>query len=186
MATKYTKEILEPIVARSISMRQVILELNLKYTGGNYSHIKSRIEKYGIDMSHLTGQGWSYGKKRGYKKDITEYLKLYDEDEFGIKSNDLKKRLLKEKLKEEHCEICGLTEWNGKKIPLHLHHKDGNGKNNVLENLQIICPNCHAQTENYSGKKNSKNAPVEEMVNSADLESASFGGSSPLGSTKPL
>ena len=45
MATKYTKEILESIVARSISMRQVILELNLKYTGGNYSHIKSRIEK---------------------------------------------------------------------------------------------------------------------------------------------
>lgn len=43
-----------------------------------------------------------------------------------------------------------LSEWMGKPIPLELHHKDGNHYNNDLSNLEILCPNCHAQTDNYS------------------------------------
>ena len=50
------------------------------------------------------------------------------------------------------CEICGISEWNGKPISLQLHHVDGNRKNNLLSNIQILCPNCHSQTDNYAGK----------------------------------
>lgn len=64
----------------------------------------------------------------------------------------LHKRLIKEGIKEPKCEICGNSEWCGKPIPLQLDHIDGDSHNHVLENLRLICPNCHAQTETYCGK----------------------------------
>jgi len=50
------------------------------------------------------------------------------------------------------CEVCGITEWMNKPAPLELDHKDGNPNNNALENVRLICPNCHAQTATYKGK----------------------------------
>ena len=70
-----------------------------------------------------------------------------------LRPNFLKKRLYIAGLKEKKCEICGITSWNGKDIVFHLHHKDGNNKNNNFNNLQIVCPNCHSQTENYCRSK---------------------------------
>jgi len=64
----------------------------------------------------------------------------------------LKDRLFNENIKERKCECCGLTVWNNLPIPLELHHKDGDRTNHKLENLQILCPNCHAQTETFRGK----------------------------------
>ena len=64
----------------------------------------------------------------------------------------LKKRLLKENILENKCVICGITEWNKKPISLQLDHIDGNGHNHKLENLRLICPNCHSQTDTYCGK----------------------------------
>jgi len=64
----------------------------------------------------------------------------------------LKNRLLHEGYKEHKCECCGLSVWNGLLIPLELHHKDGNRTNHKFENLQLLCPNCHAQTETYRAK----------------------------------
>lgn len=60
---------------------------------------------------------------------------------------------LEDGLKEERCECCGLSEWMGKPIPLELHHKDFNHYNNSLENLQILCANCHMQAHNYCNSK---------------------------------
>ena len=54
------------------------------------------------------------------------------------------------------CENCGLTEWQGQKVPLEVHHIDGDELNSVLENLQVLCPNCHALTNNYKGKNQKK------------------------------
>ena len=67
-------------------------------------------------------------------------------------SNRLKKRLIEENVKEACCEICGIEEWLGKPAPLELDHINGDRFDNSLENLQILCPNCHAQTETYRGK----------------------------------
>lgn len=72
----------------------------------------------------------------------------------GSFSNSAKrKRLIEDGLKEARCENCGLSEWQGKPIPLELHHKDFNHYNNDLSNLQILCANCHMQAHNYNNNK---------------------------------
>ena len=63
------------------------------------------------------------------------------------------------------CEYCGLDSWNNLPISLQVHHKDGDSLNNLLDNLELLCPNCHAQTENYCGKnKASIGINEEEFV----------------------
>ena len=69
-----------------------------------------------------------------------------------IGSNKLKQKLFDCGIKEKKCEKCKRTKWNRKEIPLQLHHKDGNKTNNELDNLQILCNNCHGQTDNYCKK----------------------------------
>jgi HNH endonuclease/Helix-turn-helix domain of resolvase len=64
----------------------------------------------------------------------------------------LKRRLIAEGLKNPRCERCGITEWRGRALTLALHHINGDGRDNRLENLALLCPNCHAQTPNFSGK----------------------------------
>ena len=63
-------------------------------------------------------------------------------------------KTLKRYLVEQHgnkCWVCGITEWNDKSIVMELEHNDGNSQNNDLENLSLICPNCHSQTATYKG-----------------------------------
>lgn len=78
-----------------------------------------------------------------------------------ITSHNLKIKLIKEGIKENKCERCGCDEWLGQPIPLELHHKDGNHYNNKLNNLEILCPNCHALEPNNSG---AANAGLAELV----------------------
>jgi predicted transcriptional regulator len=66
--------------------------------------------------------------------------------------HNLKSRVIEEGLKENRCEECGLTEWRGKALNMALHHLNGDGADNRLENLVLLCPNCHAQTPNYGGR----------------------------------
>ncbi len=63
-------------------------------------------------------------------------------------------RLLKEGIKQHQCEKCGLKKWLDQDIPLELHHEDGNSSSHRLSNLKLLCPNCHALTDNYRGKNN--------------------------------
>jgi len=65
---------------------------------------------------------------------------------------NLKRRLLREGLKAARCEACGISEWRGAPLSLALHHINGDGRDNRLENLQLLCPNCHSQTENFAGR----------------------------------
>ena len=64
----------------------------------------------------------------------------------------LKKRLIKEKIKENKCEVCGISKWKDKELIMQLDHIDGNSHNHKLDNLRMICPNCHSQTHTYCGK----------------------------------
>lgn len=99
--------------------------------------------------------------RRGIKRDAGEHKKLRIPTELVISgeykkdfvSSRLRKRLINEGYKENICEKCGITEWMGQKITLELHHIDGNRINNKLENLAILCPNCHSLTPNHSRQK---------------------------------
>lgn len=64
----------------------------------------------------------------------------------------LRRRLVSLGLKEERCERCGREEWEGAPLALELHHRNGDGADNRLENLEILCPNCHSQTDNWGGR----------------------------------
>ncbi len=64
----------------------------------------------------------------------------------------IKRRLIAEGLKEDRCECCGNTDWLGEPLNMALHHINGDGLDNRLENLQLLCPNCHSQTPNYGGR----------------------------------
>lgn len=64
----------------------------------------------------------------------------------------LKKRLIKEKILEDKCNICNITKWNGKKLTMRLDHIDGDSHNHLLKNLRLICPNCDSQLPTYCGK----------------------------------
>lgn len=116
--------------------------------------------QYSIDTSHFTGQGWNKGKSF---TDETSLIKLDDilKENTIFKSNTLKKRLIVSKLKNDICEICGCkNEWMGQPITLELHHINGDHYDNRIENLQILCPNCHSQTRNFRNRnRNTKSQP---------------------------
>lgn len=148
MARKYTDEQLRNAVANSLSIAQVLSTLGLKTAGGNYASIKAAITRLGLDTGHFMGQSHNKGKKFGPKKPIEEYLS----NKFPITSYRLKVRLIKEGFFDAKCYSCNHSEWLGKPIPLELEHINGKHADNSIENLTLLCPNCHAQTETYRGK----------------------------------
>lgn len=72
-------------------------------------------------------------------------------------TNKLKHRLVNEGVKEDKCEVCGITEWQGVPITMQLDHIDGNSHNHLYDNLRLVCPNCHAQTDTWCGKNKKVN-----------------------------
>jgi 5-methylcytosine-specific restriction endonuclease McrA len=76
----------------------------------------------------------------------------------------LKLRLLDGGLKEPRCELCGLSDWQGRPIALELHHVNADGLDNRIENLQLLCPNCHSQTDSWGGRNKGKSTKVVSPI----------------------
>lgn len=148
MKVNYSKELMEEAVKNSVSIAQVCNYIGLKPIGGNYKTIKAKIALYNLDTSHFTGQRWNAGLSL---IDKTCHLKLEDilKDGINYSSDLLRKRLINAELKQNICEQCGLS---GEEINLELHHINGNHFDNRLENLQILCPNCHSKTDNFRNR----------------------------------
>ncbi len=165
--TKYTKELIEKFVNKSKSIKDVILHLGLKPNNGNYRNISGKIKIYGISIEHFTRnptRGKTYENCESIRK-TTRRIRWPDEKVFcknsvSIQGQPLKKRLIFDKGWKDECVICGLkAEWNGKPITLQVDHINGSFNDNRLENLRILCPNCHSQTDTYAGRRNSLEKP---------------------------
>ena len=150
---KRTKEDYELAIRDSYSIAETCRKLGIRPTGGNYRVINNIIEKYELDTSHFTGQGWNVGLK--FNPSPAQPIDEILVKDSSYQSFKLKKRLLKEGIKEYKCECCGLKEWLNEPIPLELHHINGDNKDHRLENLQMLCPNCHAKTDTYRRRKKS-------------------------------
>lgn len=155
MKANYNKENLIEIVKNSYSISDVARILGLKPMGSNFNTIRKYIDLYNIDISHFTGQTWNKGINYLEKTAIVPLSKILQENT-NFQSDQLKKRLISEGIKEYKCEKCGITEWCNEPITLELHHINGNRYDNRLENLQILCPNCHSQSHNWKGKNRKK------------------------------
>lgn len=83
-----------------------------------------------------------------YEKNKREFLNLLVSGHY-TRTTRIRNGLIKFGLKEHKCECCGRTTWNGRPIPIDVHHIDGDNSNNSIENLQILCSNCHRQTDNF-------------------------------------
>jgi 5-methylcytosine-specific restriction endonuclease McrA len=155
MKSKYTKEILKPLVEKNKSLAGVIRDLGLKPRGSNYTFIRRRINECLLDTSHFTGQGWRIGKLSYNKYDVNGFIEnVLVVDGPGWTSHNIKNKLFEFGLKEKQCENCPQGSiWNGGELRFHLDHINGNHSDNQLENLKILCPNCHSQTSTYSTKK---------------------------------
>ena len=139
-------------VKNNLSIAGVLKDLELKPEGGNYRRIKKFFEENNIDTSHFTGAAWNQGNRYRFFGKKYKLEDILIENSPYKSTNSLKARLFSEGLKIKKCEVCGNSTWQGKELALELHHINGNPFDNRIENLQILCPNCHSITENYKGK----------------------------------
>lgn len=146
----WTSEQLAKAITNAKNKAEVLRLLGLKPAGGNYAQLNKYIKEYKLDIAHFVGQAWAKGKtfknRRKLKYDI------FVENSQYTNTNSLRLKLLKYGLKEAKCSSCLGTEWLGEPIPLELDHINGVRTDNKLENLRILCPNCHARTSTYRGR----------------------------------
>lgn len=142
---------LQKIVDNSTSFSDVLKQLGKSNSGTAVKLLKQTLEDLGIKYHFL------YECNIKPQKSLLEILTVNS----SYQSSRLLKRLLKEGLKKNECENsncpCKNGQWLGKSITYQLHHINGNHSDNRLENLQVLCPNCHTQTETWGNKKAQKN-----------------------------
>lgn len=146
----WTEQQLKEAVKKSKSYRNVIKLLGLVPAGGNYEQIKRHIKELKFSTNHFTFMGWRKNSNIPVVKAklITDILK----ENSDVQSFKLKKRLFKLGIKRPSCEICN---WSKKsldgRIPVELDHINGDRRDNRIENLRILCPNCHSLQSTHRG-----------------------------------
>ena len=165
---RWTEDQLIEAVAQNTTVAGVVRQLRLIAAGGNYRSVNRVIAQLGLDTSHFKGQGWSRGLRldQGPRRPLADVLTA----DSPYLSNTLKRRLLKAGLKSPNCEGCGRSTWNGLPIPLELDHVNGVHDDNRLENLRLLCPNCHAQTPTYRGRNIGKSRRLSQGVPGVGIE----------------
>jgi len=163
---KYTKELLEENVKDCYSFAELCRRLGLKPEGSNPKTLRKKMDEFGVDYSHFTGKAWNKNPENPVYRG--KYLPKLCEHS-SLSSANVKELVYRLGLKENKCEICGVTEWLGNPIVCELHHINGDSTDNRIENLQILCPNCHSQTDNFrSRNRNKKVMSAQEEI--SDVE----------------
>ena len=150
----FSDEELKEIVASSFSNREVARKLGYECNGGGtMASLRKMYEDLSIDTSHFKGQAWN--------KENYDY-EAFTTHSYKKKGQSSQKPLIA--LRGRKCECCGITEWMGQPINLEIHHKDGDRTNNSLENLQLLCPNCHSYTPTFAKSGDKRHKTEEEFV----------------------
>ncbi|UYQ62331.1 HNH endonuclease signature motif containing protein [Streptomyces peucetius] len=152
---RWTQEVLAPVVAASTSMCDVLRRLGLDVVGGNHTHISRRVKALGLDTSHFVPPARA-GEARSRRT---------PQSLLSIQHPGSARRIPSERLHgamatlgvPERCALCGTEPlWQGRPLPLEVDHVDGDWRNNRLENLRLLCPNCHSATDTYRGRAKSR------------------------------
>ena len=163
----YTLDEVKKAVAENKSIAGVLRQLGLRPVGGNYRTINRIISENEIDISHFTGKGWNIGLKFKPNKGFSDqYIFVMDSP---YKCSWRLREHYKLITGKKHCEKCGLESWLGHPLPLEIHHINGINTDNRLENLVLLCPNCHALTNNYRGR-----AKLSARSERSDVECRKF------------
>ena len=142
MKTKIPKEKIVEVCNRSESMAKAAAELGI-----HFNTLKLLAVEYGCYNPNQALKGVS--KPIDPKIPLDEIL---NGQHPHFQTFKLKNRMLKEGILQNLCSVCGISSWNGQLLNMELDHIDGNRTNHKLENLRLLCPNCHAQTDTYRSK----------------------------------
>ena len=147
-------EEIKKAVEESTSFRELAGKLGyVKDGGGTITSLHKMCEELELDTSHFLGQAWN--------KENYDYS-LFTKD--SIKKNGITTLKPLMKLRGRKCECCGIDTWLNQPINLEIHHINGDRKDNRLENLQLLCPNCHSYTENWRGRKTKQPSAMEHQI----------------------
>ncbi|GAB2788922.1 hypothetical protein GCM10027073_21370 [Streptomyces chlorus] len=148
---KWTRDVLQEAVSASTNMCEVLRHLGLEVVGGHHTHISRRIKEYGLDISHFQ-MPTRRGKPWRPRKPENLLVEQPPAQARRVPSDRLKWAMTTLGVPEQ-CTLCGTgSVWRGRPLPLEVDHVDGDWRNNHIENLRLLCPNCHSTTDNYRGR----------------------------------
>lgn len=154
---KRSREELEEAVSNSQSYTDTLRRLGLGIAGCNMKSLRTAIRQNGISVDHFEVD---FSKKNSAMATATsreDVLENWEKLLSGERRKDLKSATLLALMKYDgrayECTECGVEEWRGNTIRLHVDHIDGDRLNNTRENLRFLCPNCHSQTDTFGARK---------------------------------